>query len=232
MRHRTHVIAFLILLCLALVLAGTASAAGSRPVAPPAGAAPSVTRTPQEVAEAAYNQGLKHRDKAWELEEKAAAASDGEREKLLGKARKQYEKAIPLFRNATERVPSFHQAYSALGYALRKTGDYDESLKAYDRALQLSPTYGEAIEYRAEAYLGLHRIEDAKKSYIQLFNLDRSLADQLMDAMEAWLEERRAEPAGLSPEALDDFAAWCKERSELASQTARLTEAAERSWSD
>ena len=54
-----------------------------------------------------------------------------------------------------------------------------------DRALELAPDYGEAIEYRAEAYLGLDRIDDAKKAYMQLFNLDRALADELMEAMRA-----------------------------------------------
>lgn len=230
MRYRIHVVASLALLSLAF--AGMAGAAGSQPVSPPA-SAPSVTQTPQEAAEASYNLGLKHRDKAWKSEEKAeAAGSDAERQKFLDKARKQYGKAIPLLRNATDKVPSFHQAFSALGYALRKSGNYDESLEAYDRALQLAPRYGEAIEYRAEAYLGLNRMDDAKKAYIQLFNLDRALADQLMEAMGKWLENRRAEPAGLSAEALDEFGAWCKERHELASQTARLSEAAERTWSD
>ncbi len=227
MRNSTIFLAILFLSCLA---AGTTWAAGSRPSTPPP---PVASQTPEESGRAAYNMGLKKHDKAWKLEEKAeTASSDANREKLLGKAQKQYEKSIPLFKNATEKVANFHQAYSSLGYALRKTGGYEAALEAYGRALAIQPRYGEAIEYRGEAYLGLHRIEDAKQAYVDLFSLDRTLADQLMEAMQGWLEARRADPAGVAGDTLNGFAAWIEERGELAAQTARLTAAAERSWGD
>ncbi len=219
----------LLALLLTSLVAANAWAAGSRPAPPP----PVVTETPEEAGQAAYNRGLERRDKAWKLEEEAAAASsDAEREKLLGKAHKQHQKSIPLFKTAVEKVANFHQAYSSLGYALRKTGDYEASLEAYDQALAIEPRYGEAIEYRGEAYLGLNRIDDAKQAYMELFSLDRTLADQLMEAMQGWLEERRADPAGVDAGALDAFASWLEERTELAAQTARLTAAAERTWGD
>ncbi len=222
------------LICVAVaagLLAPTpAEAAGSQP-SPLPQAPPAATKTPEEAGKSAYNQGLKYRDKAWALEDKAeAAGSDAEREKLLAKAKKQHEKSIPLFKNATERIPTFHQAFSSLGYALRKTGDYEASLEAYDQALALAPLYGEAIEYRAEAYLGLGRLDEVKDAYMHLFNSDRALADQLMEAMEAWVEERRTDPAGIAPETVDAFAAWLEERGELAEQTARLSEAAATPW--
>lgn len=218
-------------LCAALLaglLTPAAEAAGSKP-ATEAPATP--VQTAEEAGKAAYNLGLKHRDKAWGFEDKAKVAThDAEREKLLAKARKQHEKSIPLFGTAVEKIPSFHQAYSSLGYALRKTGDFDGSLEAYDRALELAPFYGEAIEYRAEAYLGLGRLEEVKEAYMQLFSRERALADQLMEAMEAWVEERRAEPGEMSREQIDAFAAWLAERGELAEQSARLEGAAARAW--
>lgn len=67
---------------------------------------------------------------------------------------------------------------------------------------------------------------------MQLFNLDRDLADQLMEAMAAWIEERRANPAGIESEAIEEFSGWLEERTELAEQTARLNRSAERSWGD
>ena len=214
----------------AIPAAAPLAAAGSKPAPTPP---PSAEKSPQEMADEAYNQGLELRDKAWALEAKAeAAGSEAERRKLLAKAGKQHEKSIPLFLNATERAPLFHQAFSSLGYAYRKTGDFEAALEAYDRALELAPDYGEAIEYRAEAYLGLDRVDDAKKAYMKLFNLDRALADELMGAMERWVETRRAEPGGVASETIDELAAWLAERSELAEQTARLTAAAERSWGD
>ena len=205
-----------------------ADAAGSKPATP---TAPSVseTKTPEEAGKEFYNLGLKHRDKAWGFEDKAkAAATDADREKLLAKAQKQYAKAIPLFESATERIPNFHQAFSSLGYARRKTGDYEGSLKAYDHALTLAPFYGEAIEYRAEAYLGLGRLDEVKDAYMHLFAKERALADQLMAAMQTWVEEQRAETG--SDEKVDAFAAWLAERGEIAEQTARLEGAATRLW--
>ena len=231
MHHWTIKIAVLALVSLIAVAA--AEAAGSKPVNPPTAPTPPTGMSPEESGRLDYNTGLKLRDKAWKLEEKAAASeSEEERGKLAEKARKQHKKSIPLFENAVRKVPDFHQALSSLGYALRKTGDYDAALEAYGQALEISPDYGEAIEYRAEAYLGLGRVEDAKQAYVRLFSLDRALADELMEAMHAWLEARRVDPAGVSSETLDGFASWLQERSELAAQTARLTEAAERAWGD
>ena len=219
-------------LSLGLFPQAPAEAAGSKPATAPA---PAPVQTPEEAGKAAYNLGLKHRDKAWGLEDKAkAATTDAEREKFLDKARKQYGKSIPLFETATEKIPSFYQAYSSLGYALRKTGDFEASLDAYDRALELAPFYGEAIEYRAEAYLGLGRLDEVKDAYMLLFAKERALADELMEAMQTWVEERRAEPGempnGTSSEQVESFAAWLAERGEIANQTARLEGAAHRAW--
>jgi tetratricopeptide (TPR) repeat protein len=44
--------------------------------------------------------------------------------------------------------PNLPQAYNGLGYAYRKLGDYAKALENYDRALQLSPRFVDAIEYR------------------------------------------------------------------------------------
>ncbi|MEM7354232.1 MAG: tetratricopeptide repeat protein [Acidobacteriota bacterium] len=223
------------LICAALLLgllpSTPAEGAGSRPTTPPPPAAPEQPKTPEQEGKAAYNLGLKHRDKAWKLEDKAkAAASDSDRDKHLEKAMKQYEKSIPLFETATGKIPSFHQAFSSLGYALRKTGQHEKALEAYDTALKLAPFYGEAVEYRAEAYLGLNRIEEAKDAYMQLFSSNRELANQLMEAMQAWLEARQADPAGVSAETIEGFATWVKERSELANASAQLYSTAGRAW--
>lgn len=207
-----------------------ADGAGSQPVSQPTPEhAP--PQMPEEAGKEAYNLGLKHRDKAWSYEDKAkAATSDADRGKLLGKAQKQYEKAIPLFETATEKIPEFHQAFSSLGYALRKTHQHEKALAAYDRALEIAPFYVEAIEYRAEAYLGLGRLEDAKEAYMLMFSGHREHADQLMEAMKTWVEERRADPAGMSAADVDAFATWVKERGEIADQSARLSHAATRVW--
>ena len=202
-------------------------AAGGSSVPPPSDDVPQMS--PEQKARAAYEAGLKYRDNAWEYEEEAAAESGDKAEKKLAKARKAFKKAAGQFRRAVDQVPNFHQGWSSLGYALRRLGDYEESLAAYDRALQLVPQYPEAIEYRGEAYLGLDRIEEAKGAYMQLFQIDRNRADELMVAMRRWLERRRADAGGVPEETIEGFAAWIEEREELVAQVGRLASAG-RSW--
>ena len=201
-------------------------------VALPAYAAgvPQGAATVGDSAEAAHNRGLKYRDKAWELAEELETASGSERAKLEKKIQKEYEKAIRAYRTAIKTKPEMHQAHTSLGYALRKTGRYEESLEAYNTALELEPTYTEAIEYRAEAYLGLDRIDEAKEAYMELFRMDRKRADELMEAMAAWVEKRQQDPAGVSVAKIEEFTGWVRERGGLAKQTAALSGAEGSSW--
>lgn len=178
---------------------------------------------PADAAAAAYERGLKARDKAWELEKEVANAAPADRERLAAKVDKQYEKAARAFRSAIEGNPEMYQAHSSLGYALRKTGDYDGSLAAYNRALEINPQYSEAVEYRAEAYLGLGRLDEVKESYLQLFRDDRERADELMTAMQTWVEERQVDPGSLDEATIEEFSTWVEERAEVAGNTASLT---------
>jgi len=72
------------------------------------------------------------------------------------------------------------EAWNNVGYVHLQLGAYAESVDDYNHTLALKPDLLEAIEYRAEAYLGVDRLEDAKSAYMDLFNHDRPLADQLM----------------------------------------------------
>jgi len=190
-------------------------------------------RTPpaEEQALEHYNFGVAARERAQKLEEKAAAAAnEKERMKLTGKAQKNFASAVADFRQATGLKPDFYQAYSDLGYCLRKTHEYGDALDAYDRALQLEPGYTPAIEYRGEAYLGLNRVDDAKQAYLQLFSVDRPEADALLAAMKAWVEQRRQQPDGVDAGTVDSFAGWIGEREEIAGQTASLSSNGPRDW--
>ncbi len=209
-------------------------ATGGSP-APPSGGSSSMPsaprKTPEEQAVDHYNAGLGMRDKALALQKEAAqATSEKDRTKLEKKAQKEFGKAISQFRTATEKNPKFHQAYSDLGFALRKTGDYTGALEAYDRAISLAPAYAPAIEYRAEAYLGLDRVEDAKNAYMALFPSDRGQADELLKAMKGWVEKRRADPGTLTPAAVQEFSGWVAQREELAGQTPSVSELQQRKW--
>jgi tetratricopeptide (TPR) repeat protein len=188
-------------------------------------------KTPAEEAADHYNAGLKLRDKALSLQKEAAQATkDKDRTKLEKKAQGEFEKAITQFRMATVKDPRFYQAYSDLGFALRKTGDYATALETYDHAISLAPTYSPALEYRGEAYLALDRLEDAKKAYMSLFPSDRGRADELLAAMKGWVEKRRAQPGTMTPNAIQEFSQWVDQRSELAGQTPSVSELQHRQW--
>src|SRR4029077_18657580 len=73
------------------------------------------------------------------------------------KALDEYGKALSDFQKAVKLDPKNYRAFNGLGYAYRKTGDYNSALDNYGTALKLSPNFPDAIEYRGEAYLGLNR---------------------------------------------------------------------------
>jgi tetratricopeptide (TPR) repeat protein len=202
----------LLVVCL---LVASALFASSVPSMPTPSSSPGMT---QNNAAQSFNNGLRYRDRAWKAEKELVTATDPARQKTLGEIiRKSYEADIRQQREAIVANPSMFQAYTELGYALRKTGNYDESLQSYDKALQLMPNYGEAIEYRAEAYLGLNRVNDAKDSYLMLYNGGaKELAKQLGDAMQKWVADRKAAPGDVVGTSIDDFAKWISQRTEIA----------------
>ena len=95
---------------------------------------------------------------------------------------------------------------------------------------RLAPGYTPAIEYRAEAYLGLDQVEDAKKAHMDLFPNDRSHADELLVAMKGWVQKRQTDPGKMTPEMVQSFSSWVQEREELAKQTPSVSELQNRKW--
>jgi tetratricopeptide (TPR) repeat protein len=157
-------------------------------------------------------------------EMKAIAATDPQKAaKLQAKIAKGLENAAADLERAVKNDPNLFQAWSELGFTYRKMGKFKESLEAYDKALSLSPDYTPALEYRAEAYLGLNRIDEARKTYTDLFSGDRPRADALLIAMKSFVAARRADPAGLDAAQLDAFAKWVEQREIIHGQTVALT---------
>ncbi len=199
------------------------------------GSMPSASKNvnPRDQAIEDYNSGERRLEKLTKLhDEMKAATNPKEVEKLSGKLKKGLENAAGDFQRAVRNDPNMYQAYSELGFTLRKLGKYDESLAAYDKALELRGDYSPAIEYRAEAYLGLNRIEDAKQAYAILFAGDRPRADILMGAMKSYVAARQADAAGLDAAQLDEFAQWVVQREAIHAQTTSLSAEAStfRSW--
>lgn len=178
---------------------------------------------PEDIAKAAYNGGVHSIKKALDCDAEAAKAGSAQKSaKAAEKAHKLYQKAAEEFIDAVGAAPTMFQAWNYLGFAKRHLGEYEDSLGAYAKALELNPNYPDAIEYRGEAYLGLNRLDAAKEAYISLFRDSRPLADELMVSMQRWTEARRKDAQGVSSEEIEAFATWVNERAGVAAQTASL----------
>src|SRR6202162_3085847 len=179
----------------ALLLAPAAlSASGSGSMSAPRVNPQQQQLTPEQEAVSLYNDGISYRDKAAKLETEAAAETDTkQREKLESKAKDKHEDSIKKFVKATQMNPNMYPAWGSLGYAYRKIGNYNASLEAYGKALQIQPNYTPAIEYRAEAYLGLNQLDQVKSVYMTLLSMDRQRADEISADIAQWLRDGEGE---------------------------------------
>lgn len=191
------------------------------------------SRSPEKKAEREYKRGLRKRDAAWKHEKKASeASSDKKRIKESSKAANDWNAALKYYKAAIAALPKHYQAHTSKGYALRKLGHYDASILAYNRALELKPGFPEALEYRAEAYLGLGRLEDVSRGYMKLLRLDREKADLLMGAMQSWIEktaDSETEADAASPALVEWFRGWVEERVQIDAQSNGLASGS-RGW--
>jgi tetratricopeptide (TPR) repeat protein len=173
-------------------------------------------KTSAQLATQSYNAGLDHKKKAMQFEAKAASAKDDtERNKQLAKAKEQYEDSIQDYKKAIGLNNQLYQAMNEMGYAYRKSGDYDSSIKAYNAALIVRPDFTPAIEYRGEAYLALGMFDKVKESYMNLFRDDQDHAAMLMKAMDTWVQQH---PDQATPDA-KAFGDWVTERKTVAATT-------------
>ena len=171
-----------------------------------------------ETASSHYQRGLSAKARAQGHEADAAQATDLKAQQDgLAAAQAAYEEAVTYFGKALKLELGHYEAANELGYSLRKTGDFQKALGAYNFALTINPNFYPAIEYRGEAYLALGRLDEAKAAYLTLFRNEPQLAAQLLSAM-----------AGAEGDA--EFAAWVEERQAIAAATPGADMPAEASW--
>jgi tetratricopeptide (TPR) repeat protein len=178
---------------------------------------------PDIAANKAYKAGMKSLNKA--KDEAAAAASAPNEDKknaALEKMNDNYGRALDQFTEALANKGDMYEAWNNVGYIHLRLGAYNESVDDYNHTLALKPDLLEAIEHRAEAYVAVDRLEDAQSAYMDLFNHDRALADQLMTVMQKWVTDHRANLNGMRAADVDAFAKWVQERDGIAKQTASL----------
>ncbi len=173
-------------------------------------------------ARLAYNFGIEIVDQA-RADETAAEKLKGAKQKdALAAAQSRYIQARVKFEEAAKANPQMPEAWNMIGFTSRHLGEHEKALAAYDKAIGMRDKYVEAIEYRAEAYLGLARIEDAKNAYLFLYTEARPVADTLMQSMERWVALKKKQPGNVPADELNSFALWVAARGQIAQQTASL----------
>jgi tetratricopeptide (TPR) repeat protein len=178
---------------------------------------------PEAAAKKAYTAGMKSLAKAKDYESAAAGAQNPDKKSTaLEKMGDTYNRALDQFTEALSNKGDMYEAWNNVGYIHLRLGAYAESVDDYNHTLALKPDLPEAVLHRAQACLELDRLDDAKSAYMDLFNHERPLADELMTAMQKWLSEHRGNANGMRAADVDAFDKWLQEREGIAKQTASL----------
>jgi hypothetical protein len=196
---------------------------GAGQISPPTGDAPARAEDKPDVAATKwFKAGVKSVHKAQEYVAAAAAAPNADKKaSALERAGDNYTRALDEFTEALSNKGDMYEAWNYVGYVHLQLGAYAESIDDYNHAFALKADNNlEAVESRAEAYLGADRLDDAKSAYMDLFSHQRTLADQLMAAMQRWQSEHRANANGMRGADLDAFDKWLQDRDGIAKQTA------------
>lgn len=154
-----------------------------------------------------YNVGYERFEKALQRENAGSALRGAAARESQQAVRQGLTEARERFRAATQADPGLKEAWNLIGYTSRRLGDYEESLVAYDKALQLQPGYPEAIEYRAELFLLTGRLTDVRAAYHTLRDVSPSYAGVLRQSMQDWVAAKSPAP-GVTQADRAAFAAW------------------------
>jgi tetratricopeptide (TPR) repeat protein len=163
-------------------------------------------KTTEQRAIENYDEGLEHSDRAFQHRENALASdTENSRKKLLGRTDRELKKAVKKFNKVIKLQPEHYQAHANRGCALKELGDLTEAVDALEASLSLRAEYPPTMECRAEADLALGRFAEVRKAYVALVDLDPDKAKQLVEAIDAWLNN----PPGDTPEAaITQMSAW------------------------
>jgi len=132
--------------------------------------------TPRRMAERDYGDAYREISKA---REDLAKSNDR-------KAKKRFEKALERAASAVEKDSTYYEAWNLVGYAARNLADYDRSIAAYTKCLEIKPDYSAAHEYLGEAYVDLKQADKAREQVAWLEqNGDEELARTLAVKVEA-----------------------------------------------
>jgi tetratricopeptide (TPR) repeat protein len=178
---------------------------------------------PEKAAAKALNAATKSMAKARELEDELAKSTDPDKKaRLREKLEDQYGRALEQYTEVLRNKNEMYEAWSQVGFIHLRFGAFRESIDDYNHALALKADLPEAIERRAEAFVAVDRLDEAKAAYMDLFFHARPLADRLMMDMQAWVQAHRAAANGVRVADIDAFDKWLQEREGIAKTTASL----------
>lgn len=145
------------------------------------------TNTKEDAAQEEYNKGVGHMDQAQAILLKGDSAfAYNYRATSDAKAQREYKKAIYRFQRALESKPDMKEALNNLGYCYRKIGEFENSLKAYTRAIAFDKDFAQAREYLGETYLAMDSLDQALEQLDYLKKLESPLADTLALAIASY----------------------------------------------
>ena len=75
--------------------------------------------------------------------------------------KEEWKQALKLLQPLTKSHPNSADVFNLIGFTQRKTGQFDVSLKNYQRALKLDPRHLEAHVYLGELYIQTNKLEMA-----------------------------------------------------------------------
>lgn len=104
------------------------------------------------------------------------------------------------FQKALASKEQFAEAHNNLAYVLRKQGPdrFEESLKHYNRAIELNPNLAQPYMYRGVLHVQMGKTNLAKKDYALLKKLDGDLAVELKYVIENGREKQPEKFFGVS----------------------------------
>jgi tetratricopeptide (TPR) repeat protein len=116
-----------------------------------------------------------------------------------------YEHAVKSFEKAVDLNPKDAAAYTWVGKSYLKLGDSEtmtnpemlgNAVQAFKNAVRLTPDLAEAHLYLGLTHLALHNKEEAVKEYEILMDLDKELANTLLNLLHDYKSPTRYASAG------------------------------------
>ena len=86
-----------------------------------------------------------------------------EKKDKIEKAKKKYLRAIKYLKQSNQIEPGKPNTLNYLGFALRKTGNFEDAEKFYLEGLKIDPKHVGINEYLGELYIATNRLDKAKE---------------------------------------------------------------------